>query len=274
MSNTKIESRGHRQIPIVCPGHTRPLAEVQFLSIPDDNNDVDESIRTFLVSACHDKMPMLRDGTTGDWIGTFKGHKGAVWSCQLDPEGYLAATASGDFNVKVWDAITGKDLHTFVHSHIVKTCKFSSNSRFLATGGHEGILRIFDLRSTFDNGEDVVTVIPQSPDTSTKIKISKCIWFHESIVIASGSDGKIRFWNVMKDQQTLDSNGILIKTLCVDAEVRDMELSHLKDGRIVLTIAAGDTVSFFYLTFVNGQMDAKLVKAHKVSIHFREVSQI
>lgn len=43
------EQKGVRQIPIVCPGHTRPLAELQFLHMPEEN-------RTFLVSACHGKL--------------------------------------------------------------------------------------------------------------------------------------------------------------------------------------------------------------------------
>ena len=64
----------------------------------------------------------------------------------MDPTGSLAATASGDFSVQVWDAITGQSLwQAFPHKHIVKTCDFSPDSRRLATGGHEGVLRVFDL---------------------------------------------------------------------------------------------------------------------------------
>ena len=48
---------------------SRPLTEITF--VPDSPNS------TLLVSAAHDKLPQIRNGESGDWIGTFQGHKGA-----------------------------------------------------------------------------------------------------------------------------------------------------------------------------------------------------
>lgn len=240
-----------RQIPIVCPGHTRPLAELQFLTPQDED-------RTFLVSACHDKMPMMRDATSGDWIGSWSGHKGAVWSTKMDPTGYLTATASGDFSVKVWDGVNGNCLFTYPHKHIVKTVDFSCDSRRLATGGHEGILRVYNL----EEGEKATPTMMKQTETE-KVNITKCLWFDDRIVFAAASDGNIRCWDVDKVN--------LLCTLSVKDEVRDMELSRLADGKIILTIAAGDTVTFFELneTDDNG-LGGKKIHAHKMPAHFRD----
>ena len=64
--------------------------------------------------------------------------------------------ASADFSARLWDAVTGSEVHEFVHKHIVKSVHFAADRSKLATAGHEGILRIYDVGS------------PSSPPTEVR----------------------------------------------------------------------------------------------------------
>lgn len=82
-----------KSTPLVAPGHTRPVTHLSFSPIHDDGSYL-------LVSSCKDGNPMLREWT-GDWIGTFLGHKGAVWSTKLSSDASRAASGSADFTALV-----------------------------------------------------------------------------------------------------------------------------------------------------------------------------
>ena len=123
--------------PIICPGHSRPVPDIAFTDVTADGY--------FLISACLDGRAMIRYGESGDWMGSLIGHKGAVWSARLNADATVAATGSADFTAKVWSALNGDELHSFMHKHIVKATSFTSDSRSLLTGGTEKKVRVFDL---------------------------------------------------------------------------------------------------------------------------------
>lgn len=156
-------SGGGLGAPLVCHGHTRPIVNVHCSKETPDG--------IFLASASKDGEPQIRNGVTGDWIGTFQGHNGAVWSCVLNDSAFVAATGSADFSARVWNAVTGDELVNFPHKHIVRTTAFerSSTGTKLMTGGAEKIVRLFDLGKP--GMMDPVTTFGPAPDS-----IRSCMW--------------------------------------------------------------------------------------------------
>lgn len=206
-------------VPLVCHGHSRPVVDLFYSPVTPDG--------FFLISASKDGSPMLRNGETGDWIGTFEGHKGAVWSCCLDANALRAATASADFSSKVWDALTGDELHSFEHKHIVRACAFSEDTHLLLTGGAEKILRIYDL-----NRPDAP---PREVDKSPG-SVRTVAWLHsDQTILSSCTDmGGVRLWDVR--------SGKIVQTLDTKSPMTSAEVS--QDGRYITT-ADGSTVKFW-----------------------------
>ncbi|KAJ9484279.1 hypothetical protein VN97_g9107, partial [Penicillium thymicola] len=149
-------------VPLTCHGHSRPVTHLSFSSTVEDE-------QYYFISSCKDNNPMLRDGITGDWIGTFLGHKGAVWQARLSADAAISATAAADFSAKVWDTYTGECLHTLQHAHIVRAVAFpiQANPQVLATGGAEKKLRIFDLTRSGSSSTASTPPIPSSATPAT-----------------------------------------------------------------------------------------------------------
>ncbi|KAI8920846.1 WD40-repeat-containing domain protein [Powellomyces hirtus] len=134
-----------KQIPLTCTGHTRPVVDLAFSSFTYSGD-------FFLISACKDSIPILRRGNTGDWVGSFQGHKGAVWSTRLSSDATKSVTGSADFTAKVWNNLTGQATITVPHSHVVRCVDMSPDGRYVLTGGYEKKIRLFDLQTDASRG--------------------------------------------------------------------------------------------------------------------------
>lgn len=75
------------------------------------------------------------------FLGTFEGHKGAVWSVCLDGSGKLAATGSADFTAKLWDTAEGTERLSLAHMHIVRAVELSPDGAYLTTGSADKVRR-------------------------------------------------------------------------------------------------------------------------------------
>ncbi|KAL4964914.1 WD40 repeat domain-containing protein [Aspergillus stella-maris] len=244
-------------VPLTCHGHSRPVPHISFSSAIEDD-------QYYLVSACKDNNPMLRDGITGDWIGTFLGHKGAVWQARLSTDANIAATAAADFSAKVWDTHTGDCLHTLQHNHIVRAVAFplQHSPQILATGGYEKKLRIFDLTrgggSESPSTASSATAAEESSPASYEIGpgvhggiIKSIVWNRDyNILTTAADDRKIRWWDLRSRHPVVE--------YAVDGNIGSCELNTLAtrpNDRGILSVAAGKSVYLF-----DGQAPGRLLK--------------
>lgn len=257
-------------VPLTCHGHSRPITHVSFSSLLANSGSTSQF---YLISACKDNNPMLRDGLTGDWIGTFIGHKGAVWSARLSDDATLAATGSADFSAKVWDTFTGETLHTLQHNHIVRAVAFPPQERpqVLATGGMEKKLRIFDLSRTVRTpGESTTNGLNGNAEAPPSFEIGagehqgaikSIIWTRDpNIVITAADDKRVRWWDLRARS--------CIASYEIEGLPGSCELNTAPNGNPegIVSVAAGKNIYFF-----EGGRPGKLIKHIKTD---RDVASV
>lgn len=122
--------------------------------------------------------------------------------------------------------MTGDQLHSFTHNHVVKTVDFTSNDHQLVTGSNEKLLRIFDLNNY--NAEPKLL-------TGHTGSLKQAIFLMNNKLVASiAEDRSLRFWE--------SNSGKLVKK--IDLIDHATSLEQTADGEII-TISYGKNVSFW-----------------------------
>jgi WD40 repeat protein len=112
-------------------------------------------------------------------------HQNLVGAVAVSPDGRIAATASDDMSVRIWDPTSSQEPVVLKHHDLVSAIAFSPDGRFVATASFDATARVWDATSQQErafNHDGVVRAVGFSPD---------------GLALATGSDDRAaRIWNV------------------------------------------------------------------------------
>lgn len=125
--------------PILLKGHSRSLTMIKY------NREGD-----LLFSCAKDHSPNVWFSDSGERLGTFNGHTGAVWACDVSYHSERLLTAAADSSVKLWDVQTGDELVSFPHTGPVRSVNFSTGDKFFCSvvdkfSDHPAAVCIYEL---------------------------------------------------------------------------------------------------------------------------------
>jgi len=180
--------------PILLKGHTRPLTKVVY------NREGD-----LLFSCSKDGKPNVWYTDNGERLGTYNGHDGAVWDCDVDFSSTRLLTGSSDQSARLWDVKSGETLYVFKHESGVRSVGFSHGGRMCLTVQDNTFSKqpkifIYNIAEDPENQaqDPVRSFVPTDRgDKPDKAKINSALWGSLNRTIISCDDnGSVRLWDV------------------------------------------------------------------------------
>jgi uncharacterized protein with WD repeat len=126
------------------------------------------------------------------------GHRAAVTSVAISPDGKQLATGSADNSVQVWDLPTGRAIMRFQgHNKGVECVAFSPDGKVLASGGQDNAVRLWDLA----RGNQV---------RQLEAEAVRCVAFSPDgkLVAVAGGDKPVRLFDAATGKEARQFGGL------------------------------------------------------------------
>jgi translation initiation factor 3 subunit I len=220
--------------PILLQGHERSLTQIKY------NREGD-----LLFSCSKDKSVCVWYIDNGERLGTYEGHQGSVWTCDVNWDSTRLATGGADFTVRLWDVETGTTINTIDENAglqaTAKSVSFSYCGNLIVfPSGAEmkrtPTLQIFDVRMNPSDGPIRKRELPKS-EYNDGVPI-KSLWaFNDEIILTGNDNGSLYVWD-MNNLDELHRNESQHSK-----QINDMQLS--KDNTMVVTASKDCTAKMF-----------------------------
>ncbi|MCL7043408.1 hypothetical protein MKW94_018749 [Papaver nudicaule] len=171
--------------PILMKGHERPLTYLKY------NREGD-----LLFSCAKDHTPTVWYAHSGERLGTYGGHSGAVWCCDISRDSSRLITGSADSTASLWDVKSGTQLFCFQFDAPARAVDFAVGDKLAVVTtdpfmGQTSAIHVKTISSDLDNqtGESVLTIKGQG-------RINNAVWGTlNKTIISAGEDATVRIWD-------------------------------------------------------------------------------
>lgn len=176
-------------------GHERSLTQVKYNAEGD-----------LLFSTSKDHVINVWYSHNGERLGTYNGHIGAVWTCDVNDASTILASGSADNTIKLWDVSTGKCIKTWEYPTAIKRVQFSEDQkRLLAVTeqrmGHAGTVVVHNVETLEDEAELTITF--------TGSKGTMAGWsFLDKFIVVTHEDGSLSLYDPKNGEQVEHKDGV------------------------------------------------------------------
>jgi translation initiation factor 3 subunit I len=179
--------------------------------------------------------------SNGERIGTYRGHNGAVWACDVNFTTTILATGSADNTARLWNAETGVVLLTLAHKAPVHFVNFSLGDKMLLTVTdpfmqQEPSISVFPINGTTVDSVGSSATSPKlviEIEGGHKSKCTRALWANlNKSIFSCHADGRIIEW----DAETGDKKQ---EVAAHSAGINDMQMS--LDGVFLITASSDNS---------------------------------
>ncbi len=170
----------------------------------------------------------------GGLVHDFEGHKDALYSIAVAPDGKTLATGSYDQKIKLWNAETGKEIKTLSgHNGAVFGLAFRPDGKILASASADRTVKLWDVaagerRDTLSQPLKEQFTVAFSPDGKR--------------LFAGGADNRIRAWQI-SETAAETTNPILRSRFAHEGAI--LRLAFSPDGKTLASAADDRTVKLW-----------------------------